>query len=188
MMTLAIFLEEQSTREMLKGMLPKILPQGVSVRYVVFEGKQDLKKRLARRLKGWRTPDTAFVVLLDQDAAECRDVKDTLVGLCRQAGKPGALVRIACRELESWYFGDLQAVEQGLDIAGVSMSGDRAKFRIPDAIRNPARELQRVTNGTYQKVSGSRAIGPHMDPYGNKSPSFKVFVQGVERIVASMET
>lgn len=33
------FLEELSARAMLEGLLPRIVPQSVDVRYIVFEGK-----------------------------------------------------------------------------------------------------------------------------------------------------
>lgn len=186
MTTLVILLEEPSAREMLRGMLPRILPQSVFVQYVVFEGKQDLEKQLMKRLRGWRTPKSAFVVLRDQDSAECETVKEKLVGLCRKASKPEALVRIACRELESWYFGDLPAVEAGLKVSGLSPLSAKARYRNPDAIVNPAAELRRLTEGTYQKLSGSRAIGPLLNPERNTSHSFRLFVDGVKRTVAAI--
>ena len=43
MKNLVCFLEEQSTREMLKGVLPRLLPQGVDCTYIVFDGKQDME-------------------------------------------------------------------------------------------------------------------------------------------------
>ena len=64
---LVFFLEEPSAREMLKNLLPRILPDNVTVRYVVFEGKQDLENQLARKLRRWRVPDTRFVVMRDKD-------------------------------------------------------------------------------------------------------------------------
>ena len=39
---LVFLLEELSAEEMLKGVLPKILPEGIHVKFIVFEGKQDL--------------------------------------------------------------------------------------------------------------------------------------------------
>lgn len=60
MMTLVFFLEEPSAEEMLKGMLPKILPDCVVPRFVVFEGKQDLDKQLERRMKLWKAPNSRF--------------------------------------------------------------------------------------------------------------------------------
>lgn len=40
--TLVCCLEEPSAREMLAGVLARILPTGWNVQYIVFEGKQDL--------------------------------------------------------------------------------------------------------------------------------------------------
>lgn len=56
MTTLVFFLEEPSAKEMLKGLLPRVLNETFQSRYVVFEGKQDLEKNLIKKLRGWRTP------------------------------------------------------------------------------------------------------------------------------------
>lgn len=183
-MSLVFFLEEPSAREMLKGLLPRILPCVVVTKYVVFEGKQDLKKNLVRRLRGWRAPDSIFVVMCDQDAADCLAVKSEFVKKCRDAGKPEAVVRIVCRELESWYFGDLAAVESGLGISGlVRRYGNARKYRVPDKIHYPAIELSKITRNAYQKVAGSRAIGPKLSLDSNKSHSFRVFIGGVQQAI-----
>ena len=52
MTCLVFFLEEKSAEIMLEGILPQILPEGIGYRCVVFEGKQDLEKRLPKRLRG----------------------------------------------------------------------------------------------------------------------------------------
>jgi hypothetical protein len=118
MKTLVFLLEEPSAQDALQGFLPSILPPDVSVEYLVFEGKQDLEKRMVRRMRGWLKPNSVFVVLRDQDSADCRIIKQNLSGLCREAGKPDATVRIACRALESWFIGDWASV-------GASMHGGR---------------------------------------------------------------
>ena len=181
-MNLAFFLEEPSAREMLKGLLPRMLPSQVAVQYVVFEGKHDLDKNLVRRLRGWRKPDTTFVVLQDQDAADCKALKRRLMGKCEEAGKSSAVVRIVCRELESWYFGDLPAVEQGLGLDDLRRYARRSRYRIPDAIDSPASELKKITQGAYQKVGGSREIGLRMSTEQNTSHSFQVFMSAVQRL------
>ena len=43
-------------REMLKGLLPRLLRPQVFAYYLVFEGKQDLERRLVPRLQGWLKP------------------------------------------------------------------------------------------------------------------------------------
>jgi len=183
MKTIVFCLEEPSAREMLKGVLPRILPGDVTPHYIVFQGKQDLEKQLVRRLRGWLRPDTRFVVIRDQDAANCRKVKSNLVGLCRKAGKPDSLVRVACRELESFYLGDLAAVETGLRLSGLVRKQNSCKFRNPDRLANPVQEINRLTNSKYQKIAGSRAIGPHLQLEGNLSKSFCVLITGIKMLI-----
>jgi hypothetical protein len=185
MITLVFFLEEQSVKELLKGLLPRFFPMDmVVVRYVLFEGKQDLEKQLIRKMRGWRTPKTHFIVLRDQDAGDCEDVKRRLVELCTEAGHPEALVRVACREIESWYLGDLAAVEKALKLNRLNERQESKKFRDPDRLHSPSTELEKLTGGRYQKVVGSRAIGPHLDISGkNRSRSFRVFMSGLVSLV-----
>ena len=183
MITLVFFLEELSAKVLLEILLPRFIPEDNFVlRFVPFEGKQDLEKQLVRRIRGWRTPNTHFVVLRDQDSAECRDVKQRLLELIAEAGRPDTLVRVACRELESWYLGDLKAVEKAFCIKNLASKQKQKKYRNPDALGNPIQELERITNKKYQKVSGSRAIGSLLDINDNRSPSFQVFVSGVQQL------
>lgn len=183
MKTIVFFLEGPSEKEMLIGLLPRLLPPETHVRYMVFKGKQDLEKNLVRRLRGWRLPDSVFVVLRDQDSGDCHAVKAKLLDLCAEAGKNRVIIRIACRELESFYLGDLAAVEQGLGLKKLKERQAGRKFRNPDALANPAAELIRLTGKLYDKVSGSRAIAPHLHIENNKSPSFRVLVAGIRSLV-----
>jgi len=126
MSTLVFCLEEPSARAMLQGLLPRLLPTEVQVQYIVFEGKQDMHRQLVRRLKHWLAPDSCFVVLRDQDSSDCRLLKQELRALCEAAGRPQALVRIACHELETFYLGDLAAVigrSRGLPTRLIAITG-----------------------------------------------------------------
>lgn len=182
-MILAFFLEEQSAKEMLKGLLPRLLPSGVAVKYVVFEGKQDLKRQMTRRLRGW-PPETVFIVMCDQDSSDCLNLKTELVEKCPETKRDHVIVRIICRELESWYFGDLAAVENGLNVTGLANKyKNKRDYRIPDRISSPAKELKKITQGTYQKVSGSREIGSKLSLDSNTSKSFQVFIDSIQEMV-----
>lgn len=186
MITLVFFLEELSAKALLEILLPRFIPANrFLLHFVPFEGKQDLEKQLVRRIRGWRTPDTHFIVLRDQDSAECRDVKQRVLELCAEAGRPDTLVRVACRELESWYLGDLKAVAKAFRINNLASKQEQRKYRNPDALGNPVQELERITNKKYQKISGSRAIGPLLDLHNNRSPSFQVFVSSVQKLTGS---
>lgn len=184
-MTLVFFVEGPSEKELLDVLIPKLVPEGVVHEVQVFQGKQDLEAKLVRRIRAWRTPGTHFVVLRDQDSAGCTQVKSKLAGLCAQAGRPDSLVRVACRELESWYLGDLHAVEQGLGLKGLAELQGKTKFRDPDRLGSPSAELKRLTKGSYQKLAGSRTIAPHLDLAAARSNSFRVFVEGIRRIAGA---
>ena len=184
MTTLVFFLEEPSAKALLEGLLPRLLPEQVTTRYVIFEGKQDLEKQLEGKLRGWRLPNSRFVVLRDQDSGDCEAIKRELRAKCTSAGKAEALVRIACRELEAWYFGDLAAVERAILRPNLTLYAAKAKYRETDEIVSPSRELRMITGQAYQKVSGSRAIGPHLSLTANRSRSFRVFIDGVKRLLS----
>ena len=79
MRSLVFLLEEPSAQDALEGFLPYLLPDGITVKYLVFEGKQDLEKRMTRTLRAWRQPNTRFIVLRDQDSGDCRVVKEGLL-------------------------------------------------------------------------------------------------------------
>ncbi|NOT11403.1 MAG: DUF4276 family protein [Methylococcaceae bacterium] len=183
MTQLVFFLEEPSAKEMLMGLLPRVFPDTVTYRYVVFEGKQDLEKRLSGKLRAWQHPDSSFVVLRDKDSANCVQVKEKLVDMCRSAGKPNTLVRIACHELESWFLGDLAAVEKGLNLSGLAKRQQQRKFRAPDELGNPKQELKMLTNNAYQQIAGSRAISHYLSLEGNQSKSFNVFLSGINYLL-----
>lgn len=190
MPVLVFCLEELSAKTLLESLWPRLFP-GVSieVKYIVFEGKSDLEKKLEKRLRGWLRPNSLFVVLRDQDSGDCFKIKKTLVAKCASAGRADALVRIACAELESWYLGDLAATETALKVTGLSRKQNLSSYRAPDRLVNAAKELDRLTAGRYQKVSGSREIGKHLslETGQNRSQSYQVFIKGLRQLVERFE-
>lgn len=183
MSTLVFFLEEPSAKEMLQGVVPRIVPDGVSVRYIPFEGKQDMIRQIERKLRGWLAPHTRFIVLRDQDSGDCVRIKQELAQLCANAGHDNTLVRIACHEIESFYLGDLDAVERALELNGLSVKQRNRKYRAPDKLNNAAQELFQLTDGNYRKIAGSRAIGPYLKVDGsNRSYSFNVLISGIKKV------
>ncbi|MEZ4400500.1 MAG: DUF4276 family protein [Kofleriaceae bacterium] len=183
MTTLVCLLEEPSAKALLQGLLPRLLGTTVHVVYMVFEGKQDLERRMAKRMSGWLQPDSRFVVLRDQDGGDCRKVKAGLQERSMAAGKPDALIRVACRELEAWVLGDLKAVGEAYGQPALGAHQAKSKFRTPDALGNPFEELQKLVPD-YQKVDGARRMGPRLNPDTNLSRSFGVFCEGVRRLAA----
>lgn len=183
MKSLVFFLEEPSAKELLKGILPRIMPDNVDAVFVVFEGKQDLDKRMEARIRGWRRPETRFIVIRDKDSGNCVTIKRSLREKATRCRRDDTLIRIACHEMESFFLGDLAAVEAAIGPRGLAMRQTRTKFRQPDRIANPAEELGRLTK--YQKIAGSRAISPHLRlDRSNRSHSFNVLIDGIRRVIA----
>ncbi len=183
MRELVFLLEELSAKVMLEGLLPRLLDPSITVRLIPFEGKQDLERQLIKRLRGYQNSQARFIVLRDQDShPDCKLLKTRLVDLCQQSGRnPNTRVRIACRELEAFYLGDLAAVGRALDLPTLERHQNKAKFRNPDKLGSPSAELFVLTARHYQKVSGSRLLGRHLNTDNNRSSSFNSLVAGIRR-------
>ncbi len=184
MLNLVCLLEEPSAKNTLQAIFPKILPAGVYPRYIVFEGKQDLEKHIQKRMQYYNEPNSVFLVMRDQDSGDCHLIKNGLQTKIALSGKlDNTLIRIACHELESFFLGDLRAVEKGLEIKNLEKHQNNKKFRTPDVLRNAKQELRKLTKDTYQPMAGSRAIAPYLSIDGsNKSHSFNIFIEGVQML------
>ncbi len=178
---LVFFLEEPSAQDFLQALLPRVLPPHITPHFLVFEGKQDLEKRLVKRMKHWLRPNSQFIVMRDQDSGDCMIIKARLRSLCAQAGKPDAIVRIVCKELETFFVGDWPAVATGFGRPALAANAQRAKFRTPDQLGSPSAEIRRLIP-RYQKREGARTIAPHLDPIQNKSSSFRVLMRTLQTI------
>jgi hypothetical protein len=159
-----------------------MLTEDVQCRYVPHEGKQDLEKSIPRKLRAWKTPGTRFVVVRDKDSGDCKKVKYKLQELCKQGFRPDTLVRIVCPHLESWFLGDLAAVEKAYQLKGVAKKQTDKIYADPDRLSNARQELLRIIP-RYQHISGSRQIAAHMNIHANRSKSFQVFVSGIRRFM-----
>lgn len=178
------FVEGPSEQDFLKAFVPTLLPDRLTVHYQVFQGKQDMEKRLALRMRGWRQPNTCFVVLRDQDSGDCLLIKNGLKKICRSAGHPHAVVRIACKELETFFVGDWTGVSAAFDLPALAKLSAKAMYRQPDVLGSPSSELKKHIP-TYQKRDGARRIGPHIDPDRNTSQSFQALLRTIRQIATA---
>ncbi len=184
--------EEPSMEEALRAVLPKLLPADVGFDVLAHSSKGDLLKKLPNRLLGyaaWLPESWRVVVLIDRDDDDCKVLKQSLEELSRDSnlytksnpfmGKYSVINRIVVEELESWYFGDWDAVQQ----AYPRVSGNiprKAQYRNPDNIRGGTWEsFERILkNAGYfttglRKMEAANAICQHMDPSRNTSSSFQ---------------
>jgi Domain of unknown function (DUF4276) len=183
MSRIVFLLEEYSMKVLLDGLLPRLFPR-LPFLCVPHEGRHDLEKSVPRKLRNWREPGVRFVVLRDNDGDDCRLLKQGLVQLTRDAGRQGALVRIACQELEAWYFGAPDALAEAFKRADLRGIAAKARFRDPDAIDQPARALAELVE-EFQKVSGARRMAQTLT-LKNSSQSFQVLIAGIKSLAHDM--
>jgi hypothetical protein len=184
---LEFLLEEKSMEAFLKNLLPKILPSKYKYNENYFlrphSGKSDLLKSIPQKLKISYGVPTTFVILHDQDANDCKTLKSEILNICTANCKNNNdfLIRIVCRELESWYLGDMQAIEKAFSNFKALNYKNKAKFRTPDNL-NATDEISKLLPN-FQKTKGAKLISQHIDIQNNKSESFKQFVKGLNKII-----
>ncbi|HCF05839.1 MAG: Uncharacterized protein JG774_1017 [Desulfomicrobiaceae bacterium] len=180
-------LEEPSMKAFLSAFLPRLIPgwrEGEHFLLVPHEGKSDLEKSIPRKLKAWREPGTRFVIVRDNDRADCAALKARLLGLCQNTPRR-VLVRLVCQELEAWYLAQPNALADAYPARAKAITNLANRHRDdPDGCPKPSRELTRVIP-EFQKHSAARQLGQRLDPNDTRSASFRVFVTGVQQLVAS---
>ena len=205
---LVFMLEEESAEVLLRTLLPEILsvfpevavhsgdslpdrrnlsgntaPEvGVVPTYIPHQGRGHLQRSIPNKLNGWLKPQASFVILHDQDSHECVQLKRRLQKICGKQQRYSPLIRIACTELEAWYFGDLDAVERAFPGFRADEYKNKARYRIPDRIKKPSKELKKIVKD-FQKGVAARAIPTYMDISSNTSVSFKHLVTGIQDMV-----
>lgn len=191
---LEFLVEEPSMEAFLRGLLPRLLPSNRTFEVHAFQGKSDLLGKLEARLRGyarWLPPDWRLFVVVDRDDDDCRTLKQSLETAATRAGlvtrsragaAPWQLVnRIAIEELESWYFGDWDAVKAQYPRVSAHVT-QRQGLRDPDAIAGGTWEaFERVMQrhnyfkSGLAKIEAARSISGHIEPGRNRSASFLAF-------------
>lgn len=183
MSRVVFLLEEYSMKVLLEGLLPRLFP---ALRFlcVPHEGKHDLERSIPRKLRAWREPGVRFCVIQDNDGGDCRALKARLIALCDDGHREDSLVRIACQELEAWYFGAPEALAVAFGRKSLRGVAGKARFSDPDAIDRPARALAELIP-EFQKVSGARRLAQYL-PRENRSRSFEVLVTAIEDLATEL--
>ncbi len=198
-----VLVEEPSMEAALRALLPRVLGE-MSFGVYPYQCKDDLLKRLPERLRGyssWLPDDYRIIVVVDRDDQDCHRLKRNLEKITNDAGlrsrssvgHPGYQVvnRIVIEELEAWYFGDWDAVRTAYPRVPDTIP-NQANYRDPDAIAGGTWEaFERVLKraGYFQtglrKIEAARAIAEHWRLEGNRSRSFRVFLDVLQELTTS---
>lgn len=95
-------------------------------------------------------------------------------------------MRLVCQELESWYLGDLHALECAYPESNVNTERNRKRYSNPDKWEKPSKQIGHMVRA-FQKFEGARKMAQYLVQRDNSSKSFQAFLQGIERIVQEME-
>lgn len=169
----------------LRALLPKLFPNFRELEHWIIiphQGKSDLERSYPRKMKEWREPGVRFIILRDNDGADCLALKRQLISKIPDHA-PEYLVRIVCQELESWLLGDLPALAVAYSAAARHRQFKSLSKRDPDQLTNAADLVKHLT-GTQAKVSRAAMIAKQMQPERNRSASFQVFINGLRRFFA----
>lgn len=192
--------EDQSTEQFLRAWLPRIYPEEWYFEIHPFKGKGDLITKLPKRLNGYaqlikKNPKWRIVVIVDCDKDDCTKLKARLEKICDRAklrsktkckdADWNIVTRIAIEELETWYFGDWEAVKT----AYPKISKAPKAISKPDEIRNTWEKFESILKHHryiatgLQKGKTAAEIGLHIDPKRSSSPSFKKLYSAIEEAV-----
>lgn len=181
MRQVVVLLEEDSARIVVEALAVKLGIDDARLVAIPHQGLADLKKSIRNKLSNWRSHSLPrFVILRDNDQAACKVSKGEILDLIPPHTVDRAKVRVVMQELEAWYFGDLQAIEAAGLIKNGAQYARKAKFRNPDAIQNPKKELRKLIVPYPGQTDMARRFVKHMDVGRNSSTSFRHFCAALQ--------
>jgi hypothetical protein len=191
MITLHIFTEEPSAKNVFEAILPKLLPQNVSFRIYPHQGKQDLERALRKSLPHIsKIPGSKILVTRDQDSTDCIELKNKLDEIIKENCYCDYFIRIVCKELEAWFLGDLNAVHCAYPRLKPEQYQSKADFKNVDKITNPNKYLLRIipeysNRDILPKLEASERIAQFLNLDNNRSLSFRHTLRAIKKLTES---
>lgn len=187
-MRVEILVEEASMKAFLEGIFNKITPsknwklnENVFIR--AFEGKSHLQKEIPKKARAFKNFNirVKMVVILDRDSSDCKVLKSKIQNLIKPTDFQDFKIRIVGKELENWYFGDIEALEKVVPgLAGKNLKA-KAKFRNPEN-PNGKEEIKRIIPD-YGAIGFATEIAQFIDIRKNKATSFNQTINALKEIL-----
>lgn len=181
-----IFVEEPSIKRVLDVIVPDILPENTFFRVYPHQGKQDLEKALISTIPNIsKTPGSRIIVSRDQDSGDCRIIKSNINEILNGKISCPYKIRIVCKELESWFLGDLNAIEKAYDRFKSETISMKAEMRNVDLINKPSdfllKYIPEYNKSEYlPKLENADRIAPFLVLESNKSKSFNHMIEAIK--------
>jgi hypothetical protein len=190
-MTLFIFTEEKSLEICLDNLLPKIISnRSEQIKIRSHCGKEDLKKALKTALPTIsKSQGVKILITIDQDKDDCKNLKKELQKIIQEKCHCDYKIRIICQELESWFFGDLNAVSLAYPRFKFEQHRNKSRPKNVDEIDKPSKELVKILEKIYSKKISKRElcekISPLLNIAQNTSNSFNQTIQAIQHLIAN---
>ena len=192
MSTLFILTEEPSIKNVFDVVLPKILPKNVDFRVLVHQGKNDLGKALTDKITSLsRISGAKILITIDQDANDCKHLKQEIAGLIDNNCVCDYKIRIVCKELESWLLGDLPAIEKAFPRFRSVSFARKTKLRNVDLIKGKPSDFLLCIIPEFKdrkkipKLEFSKKGATFLDINNNTSPSFNHTINAIKNLCGS---
>lgn len=188
MIGLHIFTEESSLKTVLEILVPKIIPPEMYFRIYPHQGKQDLERALRTTIPSIsKIPGSRIIITRDQDNEDCKILKKNLEGVISNKIFCDYKIRIVCRELESWFLGDLLAVENAFNRFKHDQHINRSDLRDTDNIFKPSETLRQIIPeysnlDNLPKLETAQKIGIHLNIDKNTSKSFNQMIMAIRTL------
>jgi hypothetical protein len=185
-MKLYIFTEETSAEKCFEAILPKIILDSQSFKILAHGGRENLKKALKTTLpKISESNGVRILITIDQDKHDCKNLKKELQEIIQKNCRCSYKIRIVCKELESWFLGDLEAISKAYPRFRADKYRNKSDMRNVDAINSPSKKLLKIITQLegrkfLSKNELSEKISNHLDLTKNTSNSFNQTVQAIK--------
>lgn len=193
MKKLHIFTEEPSAKICFEALIANgnvVIKDGEQIKIHAHEGKKALEYALSKTIptiSGYS--GSKILVTIDQDKNDCKELKAKIEKILRENCRCDYKIRIVCKELESWFLGDLEAVAKSYPRFNIDQHKNKSKMRRVDEIDQPSKKLLKIIpeykdKKALPKIEASKKISPHLDLNKNTSPSFKNTILAIKTLLS----
>jgi len=188
MKTLHIFTEELSAKKCFENIRTNFFPSH-NFEIHPHSSREELKKRLPKVIPSLsKTNDVRILITIDQDKNNCKKLKTELEKIVQEKCLCPYKIRIVCKELESWFFGDLEAVTKAYPRFNSTLHRNKTKMKNVDEIEQPNKEFLKIIPdfkniNRLPKVEFAERVSAHLSLDHNTSLSFQNTINAIKFLI-----
>ncbi|MCK5537632.1 MAG: DUF4276 family protein, partial [Bacteroidales bacterium] len=172
-------------RKFFEGILPRLGFDEKLFEIKHHRGKEDLLNNLHKIIPSLSKRAKHIMVVIDQDKQDCVVLKNKINQQMIFRSDCTYTIRIACYELESWFLGDMAAIEQCSDRFKAQSFQNKDKYRHIDSIEKPSTVLTKIIPDWKKKHTSKPKFAEtiasliSLEQNTNRSKSFLVLLDSL---------